>query len=61
MDVDGAHAFVVGRRVVLGEVVTKVRDSRPPDNFELALVDTVFQPIKLHIDRFGAALFDGAV
>ena len=32
-----------------------------PYNLVLALLDVVLEPVKVHVNRFGAALFDGAI
>ena len=61
MQVGRAHKAVMGRRVVLGEVVTKVSVSGFPINEKLALSCAVLDPIEAHVDGFGYFLFDCAV
>ena len=46
---------------MLREVVCQVVDSSAPVNDELALVYAVADPVKPHVDRFGAALLDSVV
>ena len=46
------HLLVVPRRMMLGEVVGHIDGSFPPDELELALLDSVLDPIETHIDRF---------
>ena len=46
---------------MLGKVVPMVGFAWAPDNLVLALLDAVLEPVKMHVDRFGAALFDGAI
>ena len=55
------HNIVMGRRVVLCEVVTKVSAARFPINVKLALPGAVLDPIEAHIDGFGSFLFYCAV
>ena len=56
-----SHNTVMVRRVVLGEVVTKVSASGFPINEKLTLSGAVLDPIEAHIDGFGYFLFDCAV
>ena len=58
MQVDGTLAAVMGRRMVLGEIVGMILTARLPIDLEVALADTVSHPIKAHVDGFGAALLD---
>ena len=44
-----------------GEVVGDICVSRGPRDVELALVNTVFEPVESHVNGFWATLFDGAV
>ena len=46
---------------MLREVVREVFGAWSPNYLELSLSGTVSQPVKLHVDCFGAALFDGVV
>ena len=45
---------VMGRRVVLGEVVTKVSAAGFPINEKLALLGAVLDPIEAHVNGFGS-------
>ena len=42
---------------MLGKVVPMVFFARAPDNLALAMLDTVLEPVKAHVNGFGAALF----
>ena len=46
---------------MLGKVVPMVGFAWAPDNLVLALLDTVLDSVKTHVDGFGAALLDDAV
>ena len=48
---------VMGRRVVLGEILTKVSAAMFPINKKLALPGAVLDPIEGHIDGFGYFCF----
>ena len=61
METNGAHFSVVCWGEVLGEVVPVVFFAWAPDYAPLTLRCLVSQPVKLHVDGFGAALFDGVV
>ena len=56
-----SHNTVMGRRVVLGELVTEVSASGFLINEKLVLPGAVLDPIEAHIDGFGYFLFDCAV
>jgi hypothetical protein len=49
---------MMGWGVVLGKVVGKIVFTGTPVNYELALLDSVADPVKAHIYGFGAKLFD---
>ena len=53
MKVGRSHNAVMGRRLVLGEVVTDVSASGFPINEKLALPGAVLDPIEAHINGFG--------
>ena len=53
MQVGRSHNTVMGRRVVLCELVTKVSAADFPINEKLALPGAVLDPIEAHIDGFG--------
>ena len=46
---------------MLGKVVPMVFFAWAPDNLVLALLEAVLEPVKAHVDCFGAALFDGSI
>ena len=46
------HNKVMGRRVVLGKIVTEVNAARFPINEKLAFPGAVLDPIEAHIDGF---------
>lgn len=52
---------MMGRRVVLREVVSTVAFAGAPVDNELALADAVTDPIEAHIHCFGAFLFDSVI
>ena len=52
MQVGRSHHTVMGRRVVLGELVTKISAAGFPINEKLALPGAVLDPIVAHIDGF---------
>ena len=52
---------MVGSMVMFGEVVGAVQLAFTPEDGELVLFDAVTDPIKSHVDGFGAFLFDGVV
>ena len=51
--------MVTGRKV-LREVIRKVVTARFPMDYELALLDSVSNPVKAHVNGFGPFLFDSA-
>jgi hypothetical protein len=57
----GAHGLVVGRRLMLGEVVTEVFTAGFPFNEEMVLMDAVVESIEAHIHGAGSALTDGRI
>ena len=46
---------------MLGEVVRKIVRAASPVYVELALLDSVLDPVESHVDGLGAALLDGVV
>ena len=52
---------MMGRRVILGEVITKVVTARISVEFELALFYLVFYPIEMHVNCSRAWLFSCTV
>ena len=56
-----AHKSLMGRRVVLGELVTKGSAAGLPINEKLAFLGAVLDPIEAHVDGFEYFLFDCAV
>jgi hypothetical protein len=53
-----AHQFVMGRGMVLGKVVSEIFFTSTPMNDEVALLDSIADPVKAHVNCFGSALFD---
>ena len=58
MEADRAHFFVVGSGMVLCEIVGMVESPWFPEDLELALFDTVADPVKPHVHCFGSFGFD---
>jgi hypothetical protein len=56
-----AHAAMVRGRMMLGEVIGQVIATAAPVYQELALLDTVFDPIEAHIHGLGAFVLDGVI
>ena len=54
VEVDGAHLDVVAWWVMLGEVVGEVAGAGGPLDDELALADSVLDPVEAHVVGFGA-------
>ena len=61
LEVVVTYASVVRSGVMFCEIITEVRTTGLPVNFELALIASVANPIKTHIHCFGSLLFDGVV
>ena len=61
MEVRGADLAVVGRGMVFGVVVRVVGAAGGPMHVEVALTDTVTDPVETHVDGLRAALFDSVV
>ena len=53
VQVGRSHNAVMGRRVVLGEIVTEVSAAGFPINEKLTLPGAVLYPIEAYIDGFG--------
>jgi len=51
----------VGRRMMIGEVVSEVVAAFAPMDDVLVLGDVLFDPVKTHVHGFGAALLDGVI
>lgn len=60
-NIDLAHFPMMGRRMVLREVVGQVVGAFLPVDAEVALADSVADPIKAHVYGFGSTLFDFVV
>ena len=58
MRVGAANSELVCFGVVLGEIVGEVGAATFPENDELALGNSILEPVELHVDCFGADLFD---
>ena len=61
MEVARADASVTSGSVMLGEVVDMIVGTSFPVYKKLTLAHTVADPIKSHVNGFGALLLDGAV
>jgi hypothetical protein len=61
MKVERAHEAMMGRGVMFGEIVGEVVGAFAPVDEKLTLLYAVADPIKSHVDCFGAALFDCVV
>ena len=61
VQVGRSHNTVMGRRMVLGEIVTKVSAAGFPINEKMALPGAVLYPIEAHIDDLGTFFLYGAV
>ena len=59
--VDGLHFTVVHGRVMFSVVVSQIHNPGGPEDTELALFGAILQPIKMHVDGSGAALFDSTI
>ena len=57
----GADFSMMGGQEVLGEIVSQVYGTLAPEDFELALVDSVLNPIVAHIHHFHVPLFNGVI
>jgi hypothetical protein len=51
----------MGRGMMLGKVVGEIVFTCTPMNNELALLDSVADPVKVHVYGFGSTLFDSFV
>ena len=56
-----ADLDMMRRCMVFGEIVSQVDATTTPINEKLTLTNAIANPIKTHVDGFGAALFDGVV
>jgi len=61
LEVDGPDFPVVRGAMMFGKVVAPIFITRGPKHFELTLLDSVFQPIKPHVNGLAALLFNCAV
>ena len=52
---------MVGRRVVLAVVVTQVATAWAPVDVEHALLCSILDPVKIHVNGFGSSLFHGTI
>ena len=46
---------------MFGKIISPVQNSSFPVDVELALADTVANPVEVHIDGFGSFLFDRVI
>jgi hypothetical protein len=61
VEIDRTLSEMVCGRVVLGKVVAPVGGARRPVDQEMVLLDTVTEPIKLHVYGTWTFLFHGAI
>ena len=61
MEINWPHESMVGWRMEFSVVIPDILVSRLPVDDEFALLCSVLDPIKLHINCFGAFLFDCAI
>ena len=61
MEIDLAHCFVMGYRMVFCKIISKADGTWFPVYLELALFDSVSYPIKSHIHCFGALSFNSII
>ena len=61
VQVGRSHDTVMGRRVVLGEIVTEFSAAGFPINDKLTLPGAVLDPIEAHIGGFGYFFLYGAI
>ncbi len=52
---------MMGRGMMLGEVIGVVVETAAPVDDEFAVGNAIFDPVETHVDGFGSALFDGVV
>ena len=45
------HEMVMSRRMMFGEVVSQVIRAMMPENMELAAIDMVMNPVKMHVQH----------
>eukprot|EP00978_Attheya_sp_CCMP212_P005112 scaffold11298_cov50-Attheya_sp.AAC.3 len=57
-EISGAHATMVQGCVMFGKVICQISSAFPPVDMELAFCSSILEPVKAHVDGFGAALFD---
>ena len=57
MEIDGAHALVMGCGMMLGEIISIVFTAGFPIDVELLLVNTVAYPVETHVNCFGSLYF----
>ena len=61
MEIRETNVLVMGRWVMLGEIISLVEATAFPIDVKLTLSDTVSNPVKTHVDSFGSFLFDGVI
>ncbi len=59
--IGGSHAAMMRCGVVLGKIIGKIGGARAPLDIELALLDSILNPIETHVHWTGLALFHGFV
>jgi len=61
MEAQSTRATVNGRAKVLRVVVGKIANARLPLDDEVAVLDAILEPIEMHVNGFGAFLFDSSI
>jgi len=61
MEICGLHSLMMGGGMVFCEIIHPIAVTKTPKNMKLALVDAIMDPIKMHVNGFGAFLFDGVI
>lgn len=61
MQVRGAYLLMVGSGVMFGMIITEIIGTWSPVDKEVALANTILNPVKTHVHGFGLALADSAV
>ena len=60
-EVVGSHVMMMGWGMVLREIIGKIISTLSPMNNKHPLRHPVPDPVKVHVDRFGSALFHCAI
>jgi hypothetical protein len=47
--------------MIFSKIISQVLSARGPEDIEVALLSSMMEPIKLHVDRSRLALFAGSI